>query len=409
MRIIYSIGIIVYYFAIKIASLFNEKARFWCKGRKNWYKNLSDVLKEGEERVWFHCASLGEFEQGRPLIEKYKLKNPHVKIVLTFFSPSGYEVRKNYQEADYIFYLPIDLQINAKYFVDLVNPKQAFFVKYEYWFNYFNQLNKKNIPIYIVSAIFREDHIFFKFYGGWYRKILKLVTHFFVQDDKSLNLLNKIGFSNVSITGDTRFDRVAQIAANASKDLLVEEFVKDASKVIVLGSSWQPDEELFVRLMDTLQSHNVKLIIAPHEVHKKNITRIETIFDNKVHLYTDGINKFEQPVLVIDCIGILSSLYQYGDFAYIGGAFGAGLHNILEAATFGLPVIFGPNYKKFNEAKELISLKGAFTILDFDSLSEIVTLLLTDENKLNLTSKFSKDYVQGKQGSVEKIMQFLNP
>ena len=407
MRIFYSLGIIAYSFAIKIASLFNEKALLWCKGRKNWYANISNTLQNDEKCIWFHCASLGEFEQGRPLIEAFKAENTDMKIVLTFFSPSGFEVRKDYAGADYIFYLPVDTRINANRFIKLINPTKVFFVKYEYWYNYFKILSNRKIPIYMVSAILRENHIFFKFYGGWYRKILNFVNHFFVQDEKTKILLNKIGLDNVTITGDTRFDRVAQIAKSAPENIIVKDFVKGAKKVIVVGSSWQPDEELFAKIINTPLFSGVKIIIAPHEVHKKNIDRIINLFNNNSCCYSEGTKDSYPKVLIIDCIGVLSSLYRYGNFAYIGGAFGAGLHNILEAATFGLPVVFGPNYAKFNEAVDLIALKGAFSIFDFDSFSEILSLLLSDEELLNHTSSISKDYVQNKQGSVEKIMHFL--
>ena len=407
MRIFYSLGIIAYSLAIKIASLFNEKALLWCKGRKNWYANISNTLQNNETRIWFHCASLGEFEQGRPLIEAFKSENLEFKIVLTFFSPSGFEVRKDYAGADYIFYLPVDTRLNANRFINLINPIKVFFVKYEYWYNYFKVLSNRNIPIYMVSAILRENHIFFKFYGGWYRKILSYVNYFFVQDQKTKSLLNKIGLNNVTITGDTRFDRVAQIAKNAPENNLVKDFVSGSKKVIVVGSSWQPDEELFAKIINTPLFSDVKIIIAPHEVHKKNIDRIKNLFNNNCCCYSEGSKESFPKVLIIDCIGVLSSLYRYGHFAYIGGAFGAGLHNILEAATFGLPVVFGPNYSKFNEAVDLIDLRGAFSISDFDSFSEILSLLILDEELLNHTSSISKDYVQNKQGSVQKIMQFL--
>ncbi len=409
MRILYSILIQVYTFVIHIASLFNAKAKLWVKGRKNYFdilnKKLLTQLSGNDELIWFHCASLGEFEQGRPLIEKLKARNTKTKILLTFFSPSGYETQKNYTGVDFVFYLPIDSPANAKLFVTTLPLKAAFFVKYEFWYNYLFQLKKKNVPTYLVAGIFRETQYFFKWYGGWSRKQLTAFSHFFVQDEQSKQLLNTIGFKNSTVSGDTRFDRVCEIAYNKKEYPFVQLFVA-GSKVLIGGSTWNKDEQLLSSLK--LEILNLKLIIVPHEVDETHIKQVINRFSdttNCLRYSKANENTIQQAdVLIIDTIGMLSSLYQYADIAYIGGGFGDGIHNLLEAATFGVPTVFGPNYKKFNEAVELLDEGGAFTINNLSELDNILTRLLSDAEALEKASRTSKEYVLNKKGATEIIL-----
>lgn len=409
MRFFYNISIFFYYLAIRIASLFNPKALLWLKGRKNVFDRIESAIRTSESKqlIWFHCASLGEFEQGRPLMEKLKKQNPSVKIILTFFSPSGYEIRKNYSGVDHIFYLPMDTPSNAKKFIEIVKPEKVFFVKYEFWFNYLNELKRKNIPTYLVSGIFRDDHYFFKNTGVWFRKQLVAFSHFYVQDEKSLTLLNSVGYTNVTLAGDTRFDRVFELASNVKQIDLVKQFAAD-KKVLIVGSSWKEDEEI----ISSFKLDHFKLILAPHEIDKAHLDSIIGRFSAvSVLLYSNAteLNIKDAKVLVIDNIGMLSSLYQYGTIAFIGGGFGKGIHNILEAATFGLPVIFGPNYKKFTEAKELIKFGGAFSIKDVFQFEKTVQLL-SDEQVLKTASMISKMYVKSRVGATDRILsEVLNP
>jgi 3-deoxy-D-manno-octulosonic-acid transferase len=417
MYLIYIIFIYSYWAAIHLAALFNSKAKLWVSGRKNIFYELKKRVEElttsdsKSEMVWVHCASLGEFEQGRPLIEKLKLKDKNVKIILTFFSPSGYEIRKNYSGADLVFYLPIDTASNARQFINIVQPKAAFFIKYEFWFNYLNELKQQKIPTYLLSGIFRQKHYFFKVYGAWFRKQLKCFSQFFVQDEQSKDLLNSIGYMNVMVAGDTRFDRVAEVCINARSLKLIESFGQN-SKLVIAGSTWREDEKLIYDWMKNSGSAmaDVKLIIAPHEIDEEHIDSIITQFsDLNVLRYSraNELNVKEAKVLVIDNIGMLSSVYQYGTIAFIGGGFGKGIHNILEAATFALPVIFGPKYEKFTEAKELIELGGAFSVGDVNELEKIM-ILLNDSNVLKTAAHISKYYVNSKVGATEKVLSFLD-
>jgi 3-deoxy-D-manno-octulosonic-acid transferase len=408
MQFLYNLSIYLYLFAIKIASLFNAKAKLWSSGRsENFDKIKSAINNQQSLLIWFHCASLGEFEQARPLIEKYKTQNPTHKILLTFFSPSGYEIRKNYAFADYIFYLPIDTSANAKKFIELIKPKLVFFVKYEFWFNYLNELKRKNIPVYLVSGIFRENHYFFKWYSAWFRKQLNCFTHFYLQDEKSVELINAIGYINATVTGDTRFDRVADIAKNVKSFPLIEQF-KQEKKVLICGSTWKEDEKIISDC--SLHIADYKLIIAPHEIDDTRINSIIQLFSNSTivrYSQANPENVKTADILIIDNIGMLSSLYQYGTIAYIGGGFGKGIHNILEAATFGLPVIFGSNYYKFNEAKELIHLGGAFSISNNEDF-EATVKLLGDKMVLQTASHIAKYYVQSRVGATDKILNSIS-
>ncbi|MBL7889120.1 MAG: 3-deoxy-D-manno-octulosonic acid transferase [Bacteroidia bacterium] len=411
MNLIYNISIYLYRIAIGITSLFNKKAQLWIDGRKDIFKKLEIVFsKKQTSIIWVHCASLGEFEQGRPLIEEIKRKHPNYSILLTFFSPSGYEVRKNYQGADYIFYLPIDTPTNTDKFLDIVKPAYTFFVKYEFWFNYLNALKKRKIPTYLVSGIFRDDHHFFKPYGKWSRKQLACFNHFFVQNKHSEELLQSIGYTNTTVTGDTRFDRVSEIAKTVKRFDLIEQFCKD-HPVFIAGSTWNEDEQILAQ--SSIISMGYKLIIAPHEIDEKHIDSIIRQFktgspETQCIRYSELTEKNDSlaTILIIDNIGMLSSLYQYGKLAYIGGGFGKGIHNILEAATFGLPVIFGPNYQKFTEAKELIEQKGAFSISSEAGLNNILNLL-HNESALKNASTIAKNYVESNTGATSKILSHI--
>lgn len=406
MILLYNISIFFYNIFVRIASLFNEKARLFVKGRRGWQANLRAKADENARYIWFHCASLGEFEQGRPVIEQVKKQFPGYKIALTFFSPSGYEIRKNYQQADVVAYLPLDTKRNATAFLDILKPEKAFFVKYEFWYHFMKQLNTREIPLYIVSAIFRENQQFFRNtpWGKWYRKMLYGVEHFFVQNEKSGELLKGIGIGKFTISGDTRFDRVAEIASGAKQFPIVEKFRGD-SLLVVAGSTWKPDEEL---LAEFINNHDdIKFIIAPHEVSASNINRIHQLLKKPAVLFSraEKTDINSQQVLIIDSIGILSSLYQYGSIAYIGGGFGVGIHNILEAATFGMPVVFGPNYKKFKEAVDLKSEGGAFPIVNYNQLNDIFTRFLSSAGDLQNASATCKKYVEKNTGSTKLIIK----
>lgn len=408
MTFLYYIIIKLYQFSINLASLFgNPKAMLWIAGRKGLFARLQSTLKPNERRIWVHAASLGEFEQGRPLIEKIKEQHPEYKVVLTFFSPSGYEVRKNYTGADYIFYLPADTPSNAKRFIDLVNPEKVLFIKYEYWYNYLSILKKRNIPVYLCSAIFRENQLFFKWYGGWYRKILSLFGHLFVQTAKSGELLKSLGYTNVTVTGDTRFDRVYAIATQSREIHEVAAFVGN-HPCLIAGSTWEPDEDLLSTYIN-MESASIKYIIAPHEIQPAHIERLEGSIRKKVVRFSSW--KHDQSgnpdVLIIDNIGMLSSLYRYGQVSYIGGGFGKGIHNTLEAATFGLPVLFGPNYHKFQEAKDLIALGGAFSISNQDELNSRLDELFNNVTSLSEAQRTAAEYVKNNIGATELICKYI--
>ncbi len=404
MQIIYSIGIRIFYSGVLTAGIFNSKAKKWIDGRKGIFRKLKQNLSESENLIWFHAASLGEFEQGRPVIEYIKKNHPSYKILLTFFSPSGYEIRKNYEMADHIYYLPLDTKKNAARFIEIVNPKAVFFVKYEFWHYYLNILKEKQIPLYLISAIFRPNQVFFKWYGRWYRKMLSCFSHLFVQDTASLSLLKSIGVDNVTVAGDTRFDRVAEVAGKAREIPVIKKFKKN-NPVVIAGSTWQPDEELLVKFINTCPLP-VKFIFAPHQIKESGLAWLESKIGKTVMRYSsaneNNIDKAQ--VLLIDNVGMLSSLYKYGDVAYIGGGFGVGIHNILEAATFGLPVIFGPNYTKFREAVELTRLGGAFPVEEYAIFEENILSLLEDTDKRKIAGETAYNYVIENKGASKKIM-----
>jgi len=404
MSFLYNLSIYVYYGLILAYSPFKKKARLWVNGRKNLFSRIRKDLSETEKIVWFHAASLGEFEQGRPVIEGYKKKYPDHKILLTFFSPSGYEIRKNYPEADFIYYLPIDTPKNARKFINVVKPEKVVFIKYEFWFNYLKILKKENIPVYIVSAIFRQDQHFFKWYGSWFRKQLKNIMWFFVQNEDSKGLLNSIGITNVTVSGDTRFDRVNKIASQKKNFPFIEKFAS-GHKVLLAGSSWPSDEKLLVNFSNR-NPENLKIIIAPHEIHKERIQNIQTEFSRFNPILFSEANEqniISSTILIIDGMGFLSSLYQYCDIAFIGGGFGKGIHNILEAVTFGKPVLFGPNYNKFSEAVNLIQKGGAFSV-DENSFVSTVNKLFLDKGFYQQTSDVCRKFIAENTGSTEIIL-----
>jgi len=391
MSILYTIGIQLHIIVIHIAALFNAKAKLWVKGRKAIFQKLTEAIKENQDIVWFHCASLGEFEQGKPIIEGYKLKYPNHKILLTFFSPSGYEIRKNYDGVDWVFYLPSDTKKNAIQFLSIINPIKVIFIKYEFWFNYMTELNKKNIPFYSVSSIFRKEQYFFKY--DWAAKQLNNVSHFFVQDKNSKELLQNIGFTNCTVAGDTRFDSVIANTQNSVSIPLIEEFTKNKT-TIICGSTWTQDEALLAKYIKVNPNYNY--IIAPHEILQ--ISALQKQTNALLFSKADNTNINNCNVLIIDSIGILSNIYKYGDLAYIGGGFGSGIHNILEAATFGLPLVFGPNYQKFKEANELIELGGAKSISNFSELE--ITIL----SSINFNKSIAKNYIKSNAGATEIII-----
>lgn len=406
MRNIYTLFIYLYAFLIRFVSIFNPKAKKWIEGRKFLLKNIENTIEPGNI-VWFHAASVGEFEQARPIIEAIKEEYPLKKILITFFSPSGYEVRKNYELADYVFYLPLDTPKNVKQFLDIVKPETVFFVKYEFWFNYINEIYSRMIPLYLVSGIFREKQHFFKWYGQWFRNHLPMFKHIYVQDKNSAKLLGSLKSRNFSIVGDTRFDRVYQNTKTVSKFDTIEQFCSN-SKIILAGSSWPKDEYLIENFLKQ-SSQNIKLIIAPHEVSQKHIQGVLVLFkDYNPILWSENqnVNKnlLNSRVLIIDSVGKLMHLYQYAEVAYVGGGFGAGIHNILEAACFGKPIIFGPKYNKFNEAVQMIKLKAAFSINNSEELNLILNELFSDEILLKQKQELCFSYVSDNIGATQKIV-----
>ena len=410
MRYFYTLGILCYGLGIRIASLFNEKAKLWIKGRKNIFTIIEKALANNTSPLaWFHSSSLGEFEQCRPVIDSFKEQYPEYKIFVTFFSPSGYEIRKNYPKADYVFYLPLDTSTNAKRFLQIVKPQKAFFVKYDFWFNYLNELYKNAVPTILFSSIFRANQYFFKWYGRWFCRQLKAFTHLFVQNKESENLLKSHGIIFCSVAGDTRFDQVSRIAANVKKFPEVERFV-GTNKILLVGSSWEPDELLLKTFIDDQANVGIKMILAPHEIHASHIDSIMKLFATRCVKYSEiskVANLESYDVLIIDNIGMLSSLYQYAYVAYIGGGFGKGIHNILEAVAFGKPVCFGPNYDKFQEAKDIINLNGGISVLDEKTLKDVLSQWFHSDENYQKASEVCRLYVENNKGTSDKIMAIL--
>lgn len=391
---------------VAIASLFNKKVKKMWAGERQAVKVLKEKVDPEARYIWFHAASLGEFEQGRPLIEHLRETHPEYKILLTFFSPSGYEVRKNYEGADIICYLPLDTIRNARRFLRAVKPVMAFFIKYEFWYNYLHILQHRGVPTYSVSSIFRPDQIFFQWYGRQYGRVLKCFTHFFVQNMESKALLAKLGITDVDVVGDTRFDRVLQIK-EASKQLpIVEQFTAHAQKVFVAGSSWLPDEEIFIKYFDIHKDW--KLIIAPHVISDEHLSQIfELLKGWRVVRYTEATeeNVKDAEVLIIDCFGLLSSIYHYGTVSYVGGGFGVGIHNVLEAAVWDIPVVFGPNNKHFQEAQGLMLVQGGFEIKDYQSFRDLMMRFETDASFLQNAGENAGAFVKSRAGATAKVME----
>jgi len=406
MLLIYNSGVRLYFVAVYLASFFNKKATLWITGRKK------QAFIRLQQSIWFHFASLGEFEQGRPVLEYFRTKFPEKKIVVTFFSPSGYEIRKNTPLADFVYYLPLDTATNASEFIDAIQPELAIFTKYEYWYHFFNETHQRNIPLYVISGIFRPSQVFFKWYGGLHRRMLTFVSHFFVQDESSKQLLQTLSITNVTVSGDTRFDRVWASARQQKTIPAVKEFAA-GYKVFIAGSTWPPDEELIAGL--GTQYPDWKFIIAPHEIGEDKIQKLLSMLPSGTAAkYSEIANKTDVShltsnisYLIIDNIGMLSSLYQYGDIAYIGGGFGAGIHNTLEAAAFGLPVIFGPEYSKFKEAKDLIVLQAGFSISNEAELRSVTNNLVNNQTFYNDASRKIKAYVEEHTGATAVIVEHV--
>lgn len=454
----YNIAIYIYLIGVAIGSLFNKKIKKMWRGEREAVDLLKEKVDPTAKYVWFHAASLGEFEQGRPLIEQLRATHPEYKILLTFFSPSGYEVRKNYEGADIVCYLPLDTIRNARRFLRAVHPVMAFFIKYEFWYNYLHILRHRGVPVYSVSSIFRPGQVFFKWYGRNYAKVLHCITHFFVQNEVSLQLLKGIGIDEATVVGDTRFDRVLQIkeqakelpiveafkgingkgdackdnlsedacngalsedackedlSENACKEDLSEDACKEdlsengckGCKVFVAGSSWQPDEDIFIRFFN--DHPDWKLIIAPHVIGEDHLAYILDKLQMKAVRYTQATEQSaaEARCLIIDCFGLLSTIYRYGEIAYVGGGFGVGIHNVPEAAVWGVPVLFGPNNKRFQEAQDLLACKGSFEVTDYDSFNTIISRLISDDKFRHQCGEASANYVKSRSGATDIIMK----
>ena len=411
MRVIYSFFIFFYGLFIRFAAIFNDKARQWVDGRRGIFAKLEGALKEVDRSktpvIWFHASSLGEFEQGRPIIESFRQTYPQYKILLTFYSPSGYAVRKNWDQADWIFYLPLDTPGNARRWMDVVQPAAAIFIKYDFWFNFLSCLRERKIPVYFVSALFRPSQHFFKWYGGWFRDQLPAVTRFFVQNRASAQLLEGIGVTNVTLTGDTRFDRVFAIASRKHSFPLIEQFI-GSKRVFIGGSTWGEDEALLIPLIRN-NNLDLKFILAPHDTSPGRIQRILAQLDRPVITYSDlnPENAGQADVLIIDSVGILAQLYQYATLAFIGGGFGTAIHNIQEPITYGVPVFFGPRYHKFKEAVDLIAHGGVFCVTSTGELAATAARLLSDPAEYQRVSGLCRNYVDENRGATEKIMQEL--
>ncbi len=404
----YQLFICLYTFGVWVASLFSKKVRMMWQGEHQAFRILKERVNPNDKYIWFHAASLGEFEQGRPLIEHIRKEHPEYKILLTFFSPSGYEVRKNYEGADICCYLPLDTIRNARRFLRLIRPSMAFFIKYEFWYNYLHILKHRGVPAYSVSSIFRPDQVFFQWYGRGYRKVLDCFTHFFVQNEESRELLRQIGIDRATVVGDTRFDRVLQIK-EASKQLpLIEAFVGTAeqqpTKVFVAGSSWEPDEDIFIKYFN--EHKDWKLIIAPHVIGENHLKAIVSKLDRKVTRYSVATTESARQAdcIIIDCFGLLSSIYHYGSVSYIGGGFGTGIHNVLEAAVWSVPVVFGPNNKHFQEAQGLLKVQGGYQIENYQEFAELMNRFDNNADFLAQSGKQAGLFVSSRAGATQKII-----
>ncbi|MBC5835295.1 3-deoxy-D-manno-octulosonic acid transferase [Flavobacterium sp. F372] len=419
MLFIYNLVVLFAAQILKLLAIFSPKMKLFVEGRKSVFPTLKDKIHPEDKVFWFHAASLGEYEQGLPVIEKVKEQFPHHKIVVTFFSPSGYEVRKNNAIADVTVYLPLDSKANAKQFLDLIHPEKVFFIKYEFWPNYLNELKQRTISTYLISGIFREKQVFFKWYGGFYRNALKTFDYFFVQNEKSKILLQSIGFTNVKVSGDTRFDRVVAILEKDNTLDFIEQF-KNNQTTIVIGSSWPKDEELLVNFINQA-ADNVKFIIAPHNIKSEQIQNLQQSITKKAVLYSEKDEILKQVqndksisldtynVFIIDTIGILTKIYSYADIAYVGGGFGnPGVHNILEPATFGIPIVIGSNYSHFAEATALVGLEGCISIKNQTELNEALSLLLQNEDERYEKGHICSTFVQMNKGATNSILKYIS-
>lgn len=402
----YNLFIYLYLLGVAIYSRFNEKVRKMWRGERDAFRVLREKVDPNARYVWFHAASLGEFEQGRPLMEQLRREHPDIKILLTFFSPSGYEVRKNYEGADIVCYLPLDTLSNARRFLGLVHLEKAFIIKYEFWYNYLHILKHRGVPVYSVSSIFREGQVFFRWYGRQYGRVLKCFTHFYVQNELSRQLLGRLNLTNVTVTGDTRFDRVLQIKEQAKVLPAVENMTK-GHKVFIAGSSWQPDEEIFIRYFR--EHPDWRLVIAPHVIDEDHLSQIEKMLEGRrVVRYTEASEHPEltenSDVLIINCFGLLSSIYRYAAVTYVGGGFGVSIHNTLEAAVWGKPVVFGPENKKFQEAQGLKQCGGGLEITGYEDFERLMDRLDSDADYLTTSGRQAADYVSRQSGATRKIL-----
>ena len=408
--LLYNLFLWSYRLAIKLAAAWNPKAKRWLEGRKGIIDKVREALKmETAPIIWMHCSSLGEFEQGRPVLEEIRGKYSHFKFLLTFYSPSGYEVRKNYAGAEYVFYLPMDSPVHSKQFIEIVNPVFVLWIKYDYWYYYLLSLKDRQVPLVLVSGLFRKDHVFFRWYGGLQRKMLQAFSHFFVQTEGSVDRLQKLGIvSNVTVSGDTRFDRVIEIAEQFERIALIENFCGDRP-VIVAGSTWLEDEEEIDHFANT--NPNIKFIIAPHEIDEIRLKEIESLFESSIRYSNLGdldSREMTPNVLIIDNIGLLSRLYRYASIAYVGGGFGDdGVHNVLEAAVYGRPVVFGPVYDRYIEAVELVGSGGGFSVENALEVEELFSRFLNTSEEYNQACEASREYVYSKRGATEKILQVI--
>jgi 3-deoxy-D-manno-octulosonic-acid transferase len=405
----YNIFLLLFKISVRVSALFNPKAAKWLKGRKNIFERLEHAIPENAKIIWMHCSSLGEFEQGRPVLEKLRSLDPDYKFLLTFFSPSGYEVKKDYDGVDWVFYLPMDGPRNAKRFLEITQPALVIFVKYEFWYYYLKKIKHRNIPLLLISALFLEDMLFFKWYGALHRNMVSRFDHLFVQNESSKKLVAGIGMDAVcSVSGDTRFDRVIEIAEKFEPIPLIEKFI-GADKCMVAGSTWKEDEEVLFQL--NLSEKKIKLIIAPHEINESHLDDIKKLFPTSVtlsELKTGNQQPVTSNILIIDSFGLLSRLYKYATITYIGGALKpSGVHNVLEAAVYGKPVLFGPYYKKYQEAVELLEAGGGFSFSDLTGLKEKMDQLLHNESIYRKMCTASEEYVASKKGATEKIIQFI--
>lgn len=407
MNYLYNFAISLLGIVVRLLAVFNQKLALFVNGRKETFSKLIATIDPNEKSIWMHCASLGEFEQGRPILEAIRSSKPQYKIILSFYSPSGYEISKDYDGVDVVVYLPIDTKSNAIRFIELANPDMAIFVKYEFWPNILNVLKQKSIQTILVSGIFREDQIFFRSYGNWMKKSLRSFSHFFVQNDSSKNLLKKIGFNNVTISGDTRFDRVASILEqNNSLDFL-EKFVKD-QMVLVAGSTWPSDESKLVKFINENNHKNLRYIIAPHNMNSKEILKLKNAINYPVSLYSEGSIDDNAKVFIVDTIGILTKIYSYADIAYIGGGFDKeGIHNLLEPAVFGIPLVIGPVYDKFEEAKKLVELKGCLVARDQTDLNDHLNKLIMSEKYRNELGQITMTYIKNNVGATKIILNYI--